>query len=446
MKLRERVKLFRVSAAWPDIDVEQWGAMVDAATYGKPTRSGTVIDEKSAMGISAFFCGVNLIMGWMASCKCILYERLDERSKQRQKAHWLYPLLHDQFNANMTAHQGWRTLTGHILLWGNGYCLGKRDAYRGVVSELVPVHPSRVKVYKLKDGRLQYEVTDEFDAQSKRTYYRDGAEFIFHVPGPGFNGATGHSVLSMARESLGLTAAMEQFGQNFFGSGINAGGFLQHPKNISKEASTRLTESIQANYGGMANQGKWVVLEEGITFNRNTIPLEDAQFLSSRTFQIQEVARWLNLPPHKLKELSRATFSNIEHQQIETIQDCLHPWAALTEAEIWSQLIPGAEKPRLFAEFLLESMLRGDTLSRQNAMAIQRQWGILKANEWRSVENMNPLEGDAGEKTIIPSNYVIADKAGEDPGEAAGKPPQFDPPGTPPEEDPPDEEPEEDEE
>ena len=413
MRIGERIKLFRAAGSWPNITLDEFAEQMKAATEGQTTRSGVTISTTSAMGISAFFCGVSLITGSIASCSYLLYKRIDERSRERYTEHPLYGILHDRVNLLMTAHQWKRTTMGHLLLWGNAYSMGERDPYRGTIISLSILHPSQVKVFKnTATGELSYEVI--FDDKHKETLTRNGPRFIFHIPGPGFNGVTGYSVLSLARESLGLTAAMEQFGQLFFGQGVNAGGFLLHPSNLSKEAQTRLKESVEESNSGISKSHKWAVLEEGMKFERNTIPLEDAQFLTSRTFQIQEVARWLNIAPHKLKELTRATFSNIEHQQIEDIVDCYRPWCCLIEAETNMQLIEPDLQGELFAEFLLDSLLRGDTVSRNQALAVQRQWGIISANQWRAVENMNPQEGEQGEKYLVPSNMMDAKDIGKE--------------------------------
>ncbi len=409
MKLRDRVKLFRVSAAWPDISLDEFAEQMNHAAFGADTKAGVTIGPTSAMAISAFFCGVNLITGWLASCKCILYERMDEMSRRRLKDHPVYRVIHDRFSPTMTAYQGWRTMAGHLVLWGNAFAQKIANPYNGDLLGLRVLHPSQVKVMRVKGTMsLLYEVRLEENTEPKPMT----REQIFHIPGPGFNGLTGFSVLSLARESLGLTAAMEQYGAEFFGQGVNAGGFLEHPNKLSDEAHKRLKESIEEKTG-LKGAHRWHILEEGMKFNKNLIPLEDAQFLLSRTFQIQEVARWLNLPPHKLKELSRATFSNIEHQQIENIQDCLQPWATLSENEIWLQLIRPEEQGRLFAEFLLESLLRGDTVAQNNALAVERQWGIINADEWRAIKNRNPQEGDQGRKYLVPSNMMDAAQVGK---------------------------------
>jgi HK97 family phage portal protein len=416
MKLRERMKLFQVSAAWPNISLDEFAEQMRQAAEGAETRSGVSIGPQSAMSISAFFCGVNIISGAIASCKYILYRRIDENSKERYRAHPLYGILHDYVNETLTAYQWKRTTMGHILLWGNGYSIVQRDPFRGTIYEVEGIlHPADVKVSRIKGTReLIYQFKN--DNGEVETLTRRGPRAIFHIPGPGFNGLTGFTLLTLARQSLGLTSAMEIYGQNFFGSGVHAGGFLERPETAPKltpEARDRLIQSIVEQYAGIGKQGKFIVLEEGTKFNKNIIPPDDAQFLVSRTFQIQEIARWLNIAPHKLKELSRATFSNIEHQQIEDLQDCYQPWMELIEAETNMQLIEPDLRGKLFAEFMMDSLLRGDSVSRNSALAVQRQWGIINGDEWRARENMNPIPDGQGEKYILPSNYTIADKLGE---------------------------------
>lgn len=404
---------------------EELDQQMDRALDGGPTRSGTAMGERNAMAISAFFCGVNLITGAIASMKLILYRRTGESSRERFRDHPLYRVLHDQADLEMTAHQWKRASVGHLVLWGNAYSIMRRDPYRGTIIGVEEIlHPSQVKVYKSKTTRrLSYEIAR--GPGRVETLTRQGERFIFHIPGPGFDGVTGYSLLRLARESLGLTAAMEEFGQRFFGQGVHAGGFLERPetqKPLSKEAWDRLKESITSAYTGLANQGKFILLEEGTKFNKNVIPLEDAQFLLSRTFQIGEVARWLNLSPARLKELSRATFSNIEQLQIMDLQDCFLPWCSLMEPEYNSQLLEPTLRDSAFAEFMMDSLLRADSVSRNNALAVKRQWGALTANEWREFDNQNPLPG--GDSPILPSNYAIVDSAGQPIPPTAPRPPE----------------------
>ncbi len=417
MKIRIRDRLAHFLAAWPNESLEEFAERMRKGMDGEPTRAGVPMGPTNAMGISAFFCGVNLIMGALASMKYIVYRRTGESSRERFRAHPLYRVLHNRANPYMTAHQWKLASFGHLILWGNAYSIMLRDPYRQTIIGVERIlHPSQVRVFRdKKTGRLFYEI--EYSPGNKETLTREGARFIFHIPGPGFNGVTGYSVLALARESLGLTAAMEIYGQNYFGQGVHAGGFLERPLEAPKfkddDARKRFMESIAASYSGIMNQGKYVLLEEGTKFNKNILPLEDAQFLTSRTFQIDEVARWLNLSPTRLKELSRATFSNIEHLQIMDLQDCFLPWCTLIESETNAQLVEPDLQDDVFSEFMMDSLLRADSVSRNNALAVQRQWGIINADEWREMDNRNPQPDGQGKKYLVPSNYTVADKVGE---------------------------------
>ena len=424
IRLRDRVAHFLM--AWPNESLEEFGERMDRAHDGHPTRAGVAMGPKEAMGISAFFCGVNLIMGAIASMPLVLYRRTGDMSRERYREHPLHNLLRARANVYLTAHQWKRTMAGHVVLWGNAFSIMRRDPYRGIVQAVEEIlQPGQVTILMDKGTRrLSYEITR--GPGEKETLTREGPRFMFHIPGPGFDGRTGFSLLSLARESMGLTAAMEEYGQRYFGQDVHAGGFLQRPKDATKlspEARERIRESIAASYAGLANKGKYIILEEGMEFIANSLPLEDAQFLTSRTFQVQEVSRWFNLSPARLKELSRATFSNIEQLQIMDLQDCFLPWCSLIEAEINAQLIEPGLQDEAFAEFNMDSLLRADTVARANALAVKRQWGALTGDEWRALDNQNPLPNGAGEKAILPSNYTIADKIGEAPAPAEPKAP-----------------------
>jgi HK97 family phage portal protein len=433
MRIRDVWKLIR--AAWPNKSLEEFAEEMRQGQDAYPTRAGVPMGPSSAMGISAFFCGVNLIMGAMASMKCVLYRRTGEDSRERFRDHPLYRVLHDRANPYLTAHAWKRAISGQLVLWGSTRSIMLRDPYRGTITGVEKIlDPSQVKKFvEKKTGRPSYDIT--YGPGEKETLTREGPRFVFDVPGPGFSGQSGFSLLGLARESMGLTAAMEIYGQQFFGKGVHTGGFverpLEAPKFASDEARQRFMESIAASYSGLQNQGKYVLLEEGSKFNPNIMPLEDAQFLTSRTFQIDEVARWLNLSPARLKELSRATFSNIEQLQIMDLQDCFLPWASLIEAEMNAQLIEPDMQDRAFAEFDMDSLLRADTVSEANALALERQWGITNADEWRAKKNRNPQPDGQGKKYLVPSNYTVADKIGENPAPGDAKSPTAPSPAEP---------------
>jgi len=201
---------------------------------------------------------------------------------------------------------------------------------------------------------------------------------------------------------------METFQSRFYGAGTNLGAIFQHPGRLSQQAHDNLQKDLTEKYAGLAKSQKAIILEEGMTFKKVGMPLNDAQFLESRTFQVVEIARWFNLPPHKLKELSKATFSNIEQQQIEFVQDTIRPWLVRWEQHTSWKLLDEGERRRLFAEFMIDALLRGDIETRNAALSTQRMNGAINANEWRAMLNMNPIPGRAGTLYWQPLNMTDA--------------------------------------
>lgn len=360
------------------------------------------------MNFSAVWNAVQIIAGTVASLPLILYRRVGDNGKEREVDHPLYDVLHNLPNPEMTSFTFREVLQGHLLLHGNAYAQILRDT-SGRTSQLWPIDPQVVEVKR--DGRRMIYRVRESAGNDKII----AAENMLHIPGMGFDGRMGYSVISKAREALGLGLAMEEFQARFYGQGTNLGGYLQHPGKMSDQAHERLKKSISERHGGLKNAHTWMVLEEGMKAERLGMPLEDAQFLESRTFQVGEIARWFNLPPHKLKELSKATFSNIEQQQIEFVVDSIRPWLVRWEQHIAWKLLSKDERKRLFAEFLIDALLRGDTESRMKAYGMMRQNGVINANDWRRLENMNPIEGKAGSSYWMPLNMVDANTGPAEP-------------------------------
>ena len=368
---------------------------------GQPSQSGVDVSGDTAMNFSAVFNAVQIIAGTIASLPLVLYRRPDEKSKERFTNHPLYDVLHNQPNPQMTSFNFREMLQAHLLLRGNAYAQIVRDT-AGRVVELWPWNPESVEIlYKGREVfyKLRVTATEELILP---------AVDVLHIPGLGFDGRLGYSVLTKARESMGLGLAMETFQARFYGAGTNIGGVLEHPGRLGEEAHKRLKADIDEKYSGLGKSHRVLVLEEGMKYVKSGMPLEDAQFLESRVFQIAEICRWFNLPPHKLKELSKATFSNIEQQQIEFVQDSIRPWLVRWEQHLVWKLLTAEDRRTLFAEFLIDGLLRGDTKSRMEAYAVMRQNGIISADEWRSKENMNPIGGRAGEILWMPLNMVDA--------------------------------------
>lgn len=345
---------------------------------------------------------MNCIAGDVASLPLFHYKRLEGGGKERLTGSRLYRVLHDEFNPEMSAMIGRETMQAHVLTWGNAYAEIQRNE-AGQVVALWPIEPNRVQPYReTPTSPLRYRVTGSNGRQVAMA-----AEDVFHLKGLGYDGLQGYSVIAKARESIGAGLAAQQFTSDFYGNGVAHSGYFQHPKTLGETAHTRLKESIQNT-----KRGGFRILEEGMTFAPGSMPLKDAEFLGTRKFDVTEVARWYNIPPHKLADLERATFSNIEHQAIDYVVSCLRRWLVRWEQEILRTLIPPLERRQQFAEHLVDGLLRGDVGSRYAAYAIGRQWGWLSANGIRELENMNPI-GEEGDVFLVPTNMAPADRVDE---------------------------------
>ena len=293
---------------------------------------------------------------------------------------------------------------GHVLMWGNAYAeIEFNNAGRPIA--LWPLRPDRVTPRRTPGGELYYEVRSSSGGVVNLLPDR-----ILHFKGLGEDGLVGYSVIHMARESIGLGLATERFGAKFFGSGAQPGAVLQHPQKLSDAAYDRLKADREARHAGLDHAHELMILEEGMTWEKIGIPPEDAQFLETRKFQVTDIARWFNVPPHKLKDLERATFSNIEEQNIEFVQDSLLPWLITIEQECDYKLFSPSEREELFVEHVVSGLLRGDTQRRFAAYAVGRQWGWLSANDVREMENMNPLPDEQGDVYMVPVNMASADQ------------------------------------
>ncbi len=375
--------------------------------FGVETNSGARVDEARALNYSAVYRAISLLSNTVAMLPLPVYRRLDNSEKERSPEHPLFRILHDKPNPEQSSFNYRSAIQGHLLLWGNAYSEIERDNM-GIVKALWPLNPASMKV-KRKAGSLVYEY--RLPSGEPKTF---SFAQIFHLRGFSINGVIGYSPIKIARESIGLGLATEEAGARLFGQGMKPGGILQHPSKMSDVAHKRLDRGMNKAHGGLSNMHRLLILEEGIEWKQIGIPPEDAQFLETRKFQVIEIARWYGLPPHKLMDLERATFSNIEHQSIEFVTDSVMPWLVNWESAIQNTLFNEQEYETHFAEFLIAGLLRGDTKSRYDAYAVARQWGWLSANEIRRLENMNSI-GEEGDQYLVPLNMVPASSVGEIP-------------------------------
>lgn len=370
---------------------------------GPPSSTGLSISEDTALTYSAFWACVNAISTDVASVPLILYKRLKEGGKERYTDAKLYRLLHDEPNPEMSAVTFRQILTAHTLTWGNGYAEVQRNGEGGAAA-LWPLTPNRVTPFRQRGG-IAYRVT-----RADGGYTEVPSADMLHIPGLGFDGLLGYSVVSKARESIGLGLATERFGGTFFGNGSTFGGVLSHPQNLSTEIKAGIRESIDKVHTGVERAHRFLILGGGTKFTKLGIPPNDAQFLETRLHQVEEMCRWFRMPPHKIQHLLRSTNNNIEHQGIEYYTDTMRPWCVRWEQEINRKLISPLERRQQFVEHMVEGVLRGDLASRYSAYAVGRQWGWLSVDDIRERENMNPLPNGQGKIYLVPMNMVPADK------------------------------------
>lgn len=376
------------------------------------TTSGKTVTERSAMQMTAVYSCVRILSEAVAGLPLHLYKYTDSGGKAMALDHPLYHLLHDEPNPEMSSFVFRETLMTHLLLWGNAYAQIIRNGKNEIVA-LYPLMPNKMSVDRDENGRLYY------------TYYRGSDEAIknkdfavtlqpsdvLHIPGLGFDGLVGYSPIAMAKNAIGMAIACEEYGAKFFANGAAPGGVLEHPGTIKDPQ--RVRESWQSTFGGSGNANKIAVLEEGMKYTPIGISPEQAQFLETRKFQINEIARIFRVPPHMVGDLEKSSFSNIEQQSLEFVKYTLDPWVIRWEQSIQRSLLSRDEKAAYFVKFNLEGLLRGDYQSRMNGYAIGRQNGWMCANDIRELENLDRIPAeDGGDLYLINGNMLPLKNAG----------------------------------
>lgn len=358
------------------------------------SSAGVPITIDGAYGVVAVWACVRVIAETFASLPMILYRRLPKGGKEPATDRDEYWILHDRPNSDMTSMVWRETGQAHVLSWGNHYAEIVRDGF-GRLRELWPMLPDRTMV-RLEGARRVYDYRETSTARPKTL--RDN---VFHLPGLGYNGLVGFSPIALHRNAIGLYRAAEDFGASTFKNGARPAVVMTHPKTMSQGAIDRLTAQMD-RLRGSGNAGKTVLLEEGAGFQTIGIPPEDAQYIETRKFQMQEIARMYRVPPHMVGDLERATFSNIEHQSIDFVVHTIRPWLVRWEQQLKAQLFP-SEVPGyrdLFVEFKVDGLLRGDTLTRMQAYNLQIQGGHLSPSEARDLENRNPVLDEDGDDIL----------------------------------------------
>lgn len=371
-----------------------------------PTAAGKSVNERSAMQLTAVYACVRILAEGIAGLPLHLYKCGKNGSREKAVEHPLYFLLHDEPNPEMTSLVFRETLMTHLLLYGNCYCQIIRDG-RGQVTALYHLMPNQMSVDRDEKGQLYYTYLrsgEEADTMKKGTVYLL-PEDVLHIPALGFDGLVGYSPIAMAKNSIGMGLACEEYGAKFFANGAAPSGVLEHSGTIKD--ITRLRESWNAIYGGSKNAGKVAILEEGMHYSPISISPNEAQFLETRKFQVDEIARIFHVPPHMIGDLERSTFSNIEQQSLEFVKYTLNPWVCRWEQALTRSLLSPKEKREYSIKFNVDGLLRGDYQSRMNGYAVGRQNGWMSANDIRELENLDRISAEQGGDLYLVNGNMI---------------------------------------
>ena len=376
------------------------------------TPAGKSVTEKTAMQMTAVYACVRILSEAVAGLPLHLYKYNDSGGKTKAIEHPLYRLLHDEPNPEMSSFVFRETLMTHLLLWGNAYAQVLRNG-KGEVLGLYPLMPNKMTVSRDEKGQLYYayQVSQEENLKSKSVNVILKPSEVLHIPGLGFDGLVGYSPIAMAKNAIGLGIATEEYGSKFFANGAAPSGVLEHPGTIKDPSKIR--ESWQATFGGSVNSNKVAVLEEGMKYSPISISPDQAQFLETRKFQINEIARIFRVPPHMVGDLEKSSFSNIEQQSLEFVKYTLDPWVVRWEQSISRALFSEDEKKTYFVKFNVEGLLRGDYQSRMNGYAIARQNGWMSANDIRELEQLDLIpEDEGGNLYLVNGNMLPLTQAG----------------------------------
>lgn len=377
---------------------------MDRVLSGSPTWTGRNISTEGALEYVAVYACCSLISETIGAMPLHLYSRLGTGGKRTADEHPLYALLHDQPNPEMSAIELREALVGHLCTWGNAYCEIQRND-RGVVA-LWPLRPDKMELKRTERGQLFYSY--RLPDGTKKPF---DLSLIWHIHGFGSNGLTGYSPIGMARQAIGLGMAVQEYGARFFANDSKPGGVLKHPGRLSDKGAERLKASWEEAFRGLENKHRVAVLEEGVEWQGIGLPYEDARFLETRKFEKAEIESLYRVPPHMVADVERNTSwgSGIETMSIGFVTYTLLPYMVRIEQSVRRDLLLPSERRQYYAKHVASGLLRGDAVTRATALQIQRQNGIINADEWRELEDMNPLPDGQGQVYIVPMNMMSAD-------------------------------------
>lgn len=366
--------------------------------WGQEAASGEKVDEDTAITFSAIYACVSLISSTIASLPLNVYKRTGE-GRELVSDHPLYDLLHNNPNENMTSFVWRETSMTHLGLWGNAYSrIVKKD---GRASQLIPLQPKDVE--PKFNQRMFYAI----EGRGTPLPARD----MLHIPGLGYDGLIGKSPLVYAKDAMGYGLALQRFGSKFMANGANLSGVLEFPGTLTEDQMKRIAKSWKDKYESTEKANKTAILENGMKYTRIGIEPEAAQFIQSRKFSVEEIARIYRVPLHLIQNLDKATFNNVEELSRLFSIYTIRPWIVKIEQELNRKLLLEEEKGKYYIEFDLEGLLRGDAKTRAEFYRTLVNIGMMAPNEGRKKENLPPYDG--GDKKFIQSNMIPVEMAGQ---------------------------------
>jgi HK97 family phage portal protein len=367
---------------------------------GGPTKAGVTVSEATAEAIPTVFACVRVVSNAVAQLPFKLY-RLQDGGKTEAIDHALFDVLNNQANPELTSFELRALLTSHLLLWGNAYAEIERDLAGRVVA-LWPLMPWAMRVDRDDNRRLRFRYGA---GTSQREWTLDPSRpALLRLMIHSQDGVTGRSPVRVLRESMGLTIALQQFGSTFFRNGTALGGVLASDQDLDEEQTKEIRASVEKYHAGIEQAHRFLVIGNGFTYTPTTMPLEDCQFLDSRKFQRAEICGAYGVPPHMIADLERATFSNVENESLRWLRDGLEPYLVNWETSTRRDCIGPRSSSSYYARFVRNAMVRGDLKSRSSALAQLRQNGIISANEWRALEELDPIsDADGGNVYLVNS-------------------------------------------
>lgn len=364
------------------------------------TPAGVSVTADKALGITAFWAGVRAISQTWAGLPCQVFERTGEKSRKRAPDHPTHRLLAIRPNPHMSPFTWKEMRAAHILTWGNNYSEIEYDG-AGRPIALWPLLPDRTGVEVKNGKKVFWTMVDGVKVWL-------AANRVLHVPGLGYDGIRGYNVIKVHRDSLGLSIAANEYGATFFGNSGRPSGALTHPGKPNKEERAEIREEWNQMHSGLTNAQRTAVLWGGMDWKAISIPPEEAQFLQTREMQIEEVSRILNINPILLQHFSKATTwgSGVAQFLVAYGKFTIAPWLDRDEDVFDWDLFPEPERGRFYTKYNLDALLRGDAETQAKVLEIKRRNGVINGDEWRELDDENPLPDGQGEHYFMPMNMM----------------------------------------